>query len=238
MTTRFIKLYERAPDIEAASADARDHTPLRARKYCQPMNVASMIGWHIFPPIDFHLMWEGRSFLCMFGEQDDWMLIDRIFLPGYAEEYERALPQDAPRAIPAFLDVFPELGVIQIWTGYIVRTSGKRSLWVRAPINLPGSLNYDVFDGIIETDWWFGALIVNLRFHKTDVPVAFQRAKPLCQVFSVPRELYARDNNADFKIETGLASLTSADWENWRRDSDRLNTERPGSYITEAKKHR
>jgi Family of unknown function (DUF6065) len=239
VTVRFIKLYAPAPDVEPASADAKDHAPLRGRKYCAPLNVASAVGWYVFPPLNFHLNWDGRAFYCLLEGFEDWMLIERIVFPNYAEEFQKHAPEYGLKNAPTFLDVFPELGVIQIWTGYIVKTEPGESLWVRGPVNIPGSLQYDVFDGIIETDWWFGALIVNVRFHKTDTPVAFQRYRPLCQVFAVPRAVYDAQRKSEFKLDVGLESLSEADWRAWKKDSDRLNTStRQGSYIHEAKKYR
>jgi hypothetical protein len=240
MVARFIKVYDPAPDIEPASADAKDHAPLRGRKFCAPLNAASALGWYLYPPLNFHLNWDGRSFYCMLEGFEDWIRIDQLLFPDYAETFEQKAAQYGVTGVPPFLDVFPELGVIQIWTGYIVRTDPGESLWIRAPINIPGGLQYDVFDGIIETDWWCGGLITNIRFHKTDIPVSFLRHQPLAQVFTVPRALHegsSRDKN--FSLERGLDALNDTDWSDWKRDVSRLQTSgKLGSYIQEARKYR
>ena len=57
---------------------------------------------------------------------------------------------------------------------------------VRAPANVPRSGNYELFEGIIETDHWFGPLITNMRLTKTDVPIDFRADFPLLQVQPTP----------------------------------------------------
>ncbi|MDR7033999.1 DUF6065 family protein [Mesorhizobium sp. BE184] len=238
MTVRFIKVYDPAPDIESASADAKDHAPLRGRKFCAPLNVASSIGWYVYPPLNFHLNWDGRNFFIMFDDSEDWMLVDQITFPNYAEKFEAIAEARGIHGVPPFLDVFPELGVIQVWTGYMLVTDPQDSIWVRAPINMPGSLEYDVFDGVIDTDWWRGPIIVNLRFHKTDAPVSFKRHRPIGQVFSLPRAFFDQSRNQPFEQHNGLEALTDEDWNLWRVGVDRLLSSKVGSYIHEAKKHR
>lgn len=238
VASRFIKLFDEAPDIEAASSDAKDRVPLRGRKFCGPLNAASSVGWYIFPPIDFYLNWDGHNFFALFDGLEDWTMIDRVYLPGYIDRFEAEAPEFAHPCAPSFLDVFPEPGVIQIWTGYVIRSDPDLSSWVRSPINIPHSPTYDVVEGIIETDWWFGAMIVNLRFKKTDTPVHFSRITPLCQVFNVPRSVYDKANNSDFAIENGIAALSDGDWQEFYRHSNRQFTSKQGSYIHEAKRQR
>ena len=53
------------------------------------------------------------------------------------------------------------------------------SSWVesargRSPANLPRRGGWEPFEGIIETDRWFGPLITNLRLTKTNVPIDLQ----------------------------------------------------------------
>lgn len=238
MTVRFIKVYEPAPDIEPASSDAKDHVPLRGRKFCGPLNVASSVGWYMFPPMEFHLNWDGRNIFAMLEGMEDWMLIDQITFPNFSEEFEAIAGRHGIEGVPPFLDVFPELGVIQIWSGYLAVTDPKNSLWVRAPINMPGSLEFDVFDGVVDADWWRGALIVNIRFHKTDAPVSFKRHRPMGQIFSIPRAVLEESRNMPFEQHVGLDSLTEEDWNLWRQGVDRQLNSKLGSYIHEAKKHR
>ena len=47
-----------------------------------------------------------------------------------------------------------------------------------------------MFEGIIETDRWFGPLITNMRLTKTDVPIDFRADFPLLQVQPIQRNAY------------------------------------------------
>ena len=46
------------------------------------------------------------------------------------------------------------------------------------------------YEGIVETDRWFGPLITNLRLTKTDVPIDFRPDFPLLQAQPIPRHVY------------------------------------------------
>ena len=48
-----------------------------------------------------------------------------------------------------------------------------------------------MYEGIVETDRWFGPLFTNLRFTRTDVPVRLRADFPLAQVQPLPRLAYA-----------------------------------------------
>ena len=62
---------------------------------------------------------------------------------------------------------------------------------VRPPANLPRSLAFDLYEGIVETDRWFGPLFTNLRLIKTDMPIHFSTETPLVQVQPLHRSAYA-----------------------------------------------
>src|SRR5205814_207379 len=83
------------------------------------------------------------------------------------------------------------LGGRQVWTGCLVRTAPGWSLLVRGPANYPKSLSYQTFEGIIETDTWFGPLFDNIKVLKTDTPVEFRNDIPFLQVQPVRKETYS-----------------------------------------------
>jgi len=57
------------------------------------------------------------------------------------------------------------------WEDLVARTAPGWSLLVRPCPNLPRSQPIELYEGIIETDRWFGPLFTNLRLVKTDVPI-------------------------------------------------------------------
>ena len=66
-----------------------------------------------------------------------------------------------------------EPGLIQLWTGLFVESTEDWSILIRPPANLPRNQGYELYEGIVESDRWFGPLFTNLRLVKTDVPIVF-----------------------------------------------------------------
>ncbi len=80
---------------------------------------------------------------------------------------------------------------------------------VRAPANVPRSGTYELFEGIIETDRWFGPLITNMRLTKTDVPIDFRADFPLLQVQPLPRQAYEDTTLNNYELVPDLKQLTA-----------------------------
>jgi hypothetical protein len=76
--------------------------------------------------------------------------------PGHAARFDEAAPEGLRGCAPPFLTVLPEPGTVQIWTGLMARAAPDWSLLVRAPANLPAPGGYAVYEGIVESDRWFG----------------------------------------------------------------------------------
>ena len=77
-----------------------------------------------------------------------------------------------------------------LWSGFVARTAPGWSLLIRPPANLTRSLGYESYEGIIETDRWFGPLFVNLRLTRPNVPIEFDANYPFLQVQPVHRSVY------------------------------------------------
>jgi hypothetical protein len=98
-------------------------------------------------------------------------------------------PDTSAMDLPIFSEL-PEPGLLQVWTGLMARTDLGWSLLVRGVPNLPGNLSYEVLEGIIETDWWHGPLLGNLRFRKTDEVIRLDVRRPLMAIQPVRREAF------------------------------------------------
>ncbi len=125
--------------------------------------------------------------------------------------------------------------------GLIVRTAPGWSLLVRAPANLPRRGGWEPFEGIIETDRWFGPLITNLRLTKTNVPIDFKPDFPLLQVQPIPRHAYEDATLNNYEIVPELGQLTPEDWDDYYDTVVRPNSQvvRPrGQYAAAARKRR
>lgn len=226
---------------ERADRAAAGTMPTRAYRFCEAMRTASAFGWYLFPPIQFSLMWDGGSdIVWTYQGTDAWYPLKTAQFPGFAAQFDRAAPPGIRGFSPPFLAAFKEPGIVQIWTGLIARTAPGWSLLVRPPANLARSQAYDGYEGIVETDRWFGPLFTNIRLTRTNTPVEFDADFPFLQVQPVHRSLYDEALDA-FEIVTDIEQFEAGDWEAYRHtvvrpssDPDRLR----GQYAAASRKRR
>ena len=107
---------------------------------------------------------------------------------------------------PPFLGSFKDPAGLMLWSGFVARTAPGWSLLVRPPANLTHSQGYESYEGIIETDRWFGPLFVNLRLTRPNVPIEFDANYPFLQVQPVHRSLYG-DALDNFDVVEGIEDL-------------------------------
>jgi hypothetical protein len=96
-----------------------------------------------------------------------------------------------------------------------------------------------MYEGIIESDRWFGPLFTNLRFTRSHAPVRLRPDFPLAQVQPLPRLAYADSTLGATTTTAEIASLTAGDWADYKatiadpnEDPDRSF----GSYAVTARK--
>jgi hypothetical protein len=175
---------------QRADRSAADSLPTRAFRYCEPATSASGYGYYIFPPISFSLQRDGHDVMWTWEGAGTWLPLKAAQFPDFRDLFDRTAPEEIREYSPPFLGALQEPGLIQCWTGIVPRSAPGWSLMVRAPANIPRSGGYELFEGIIETDRWFGPLITNMRLAKTDVPIDFRADFPLLQVQPIPRHAY------------------------------------------------
>jgi hypothetical protein len=183
------------------------------------MATASAFGWYLFPPMSFSVMWDGRlEVVWTYEGAEGWYPLKRAQFPNFATQFDQAAPEDIRGYSPPFLGASTdtEPGLIQIWTGLIARTPPDWSLLVRPPANLPRSLGYESWEGIVETDRWFGPLFVNMRLIRTHAPIEFDADIPLLQVQPVHRDTYGKILDT-FETVPSMNELTPADWDAFRK---------------------
>ena len=212
---RFHVLIDHARPPQRADRSAGGLLPTRAFRYCEPVTTASAFGWYVFPPIGISLLWDGEKIAWTYDGADAWHPLDRAQFPGFSGQFDQAAPDHIQGYSPPFLAALPEPGVVQVWSGLLARTRPGWSLLVRAPANLPRQGNYELFEGIVETDRWFGPLFTNIRLTRTDVAINLAADFPLFQVQPLPRSVYADDQLNDFGCTAGVASLSSEDWDDY-----------------------
>jgi hypothetical protein len=239
---RFHQLYGHGRPPMRAERSACGTLPVRAVRYCEALTSATAFGWWLFSPLDLELLWDGTEIFWRCDQAPDWMpLLPSAQLPGYAEAFDSLAPDHIKGCSPPFLTALPEPGSLQLWTGLIAQTAPDWHLLVRAPANLPQAGGICLFEGIVETDRWFGPLFTNMRFTRSHIPVRLRADYPLAQVQPVHRQTYATELLDRMDVTPDPALLTAAQWNAYHSSIVEPNSrpDRPfGAYATAARKQR
>src|SRR5256714_5511555 len=197
--------------------------PTAAFQYCEALTSASAFGWYVFAPMTFFVQWDGTDVIWTHEDADTWYPLTTEHFPNFAEYFDDIAPDDIKGFAPPFLSrsFFP--GIVQIWSGLFVKTAPEWSLLIRPPVNLPRSQSYECYEGIIETDRWFGPLFINLRLTATDRPIEINHKKPLFQVQPLMRQTYSEGALRSFDWVDGLSVLSPEDWSAYRQTIVRPN---------------
>ena len=91
----------------------------------------------------------------------------------------------------------------------MARTAPRWALLSRGTANIPKTQGYENFEGIVETDTWFGPLFTNVRLTRINSPVEFHRRYPLFQVQPLLRQCYGEPS---FEVREA-ADLEAEHWQ-------------------------
>ena len=216
-TAQFFRLVEQARPPQRADRSAAGTLPARALRFCDPVTQAAGFGWYCFPPMRFSLLWDGADIFWTFDAFDRWLPLASAQFPDLGPRFDAAAPSHIRGYAPPFLTALAEPGAVQIWSGLLARTAPDWSLLVRPPANLPLTGGYSMYEGIVETDRWFGPLFTNIRLTRTGVPVRLDPDFPLFQAQPLPRGAYADATLAAMSIVGDPAGLSPADWAAYHR---------------------
>lgn len=235
----FYRLVPEARLPQRADRSAGGMLPARALRYCQPVTTASAFGYYVFPPIDLSLKWNGVDIEWTYKGAGEWYPLGAAQFPDFSAYFDKRVPKDIKGFSPPFIGSGTKPANVQLWTGLIARTAPGYSLLVRAPANLPRSRGYDLYEGIIETDAWFGPLFTNMRLARTDAPIEISADWPLLQVQPIPRALYSNESLGNFSVVEDLKSFSAEDWDRYRTTVVRPNTDpqrRRGAYAAKTRR--
>ena len=214
--------------------------PARALRYCEAITSASAFGWYVFLPISFKVVWDGHDMLWTYNGAQEWLPLTRnaVQYPQFSEQFNEIAPASVRGFSPPFLTPSIQPGGLQVWTGCVAKSAPGWSLLVRGVANLSPSASYQMFEGIIDTDNWFGPLFNNVRIIKTDIPIEFRSDIPFLQVQPVHKDVYADKFLRNFTVKD-LGQLSPENWEAFRRTVvvPNVNPERKrGQYAVSARK--
>jgi hypothetical protein len=211
---QFHRLIEQARPPQRADRAAAGTLPTRAYRYCDAVTSAAGFGWWLFPPMDLQLIWDGHDIFWHFDGAPDWLpLSPSAQFPDFSQTFDSSAPATLHGCAPPFLTSLPEPGTLQIWTGLMARTAPDWSLLIRAPANLASPGGYSLYEGIVETDRWFGPLFTNLRLTQTHKPVYLRADLPFVQVQPLPRQAYADETLSSTTIVPSMAAMSDEDWD-------------------------
>lgn len=226
---------------QRADRSAAGSLPTRAFRFCEAIVTAAAYGYYVFPPLDFSLMWDGTDVSWSWKGGDGWHPLKTAQYPGFRDHFDAIAPDGIKGFSPPFVTALQEPGLVQLWSGLVVRTAPDWSLLVRAPANLPKPGGYELYEGIVETDRWFGPLFAALRLTKTGVPIEFRAEYPMFQVQPLHRDTYSDSTLNDYELVPHLEQLSPEDWDAYYDTVVRPNVQenRPrGQYATAARKRR
>src|SRR3954447_15824463 len=231
---QFFRLIPDAPIPQRADPSADGMLPVRGYRYCEALRTASAFGWYLYPPLNFSLVWDGVEIAWTYEGADSWYPLRSAQYPGFRRLFEDTAPEGLGPLAPTFMAVARDPGVVQIWSGYLARSAPGWALLSRGPANIPRTQGYEHFEGIVETDTWFGPLFTNIRLTRSNSPIEFSIRYPLFQVQPLLRECYLEPS---FSLRE-LTELEPADWERFaatmKPNAD--NTRPLGHYAVDARK--
>jgi len=241
-TAWFYRMIEQARPPQRADRSALGTLPTRAYRYCDAITSASAFGWYVFAPMELRLIWDGADVFWHYAGAADWLpLQPSAQFPGQSARFDAAAPETLRGCSPPFLTALPEPGTVQIWSGLLARAAPDWSLLVRSPANLPGPGGFSVYEGIVESDRWFGPLFINLRLTRTGIPIRLASDFPLMQVQPLPRAAYAEETLGASELVPQLKDFTPADWADYHTSiaGPSADQDRPfGAYSVGARRRR
>lgn len=214
-TVQFVQMLPVGRAPKRADRSGGGYIPARALRFCDALCTSTGYGYWLFPPIDMSVLWDGEQVFWSIGD-DDWMPLSgsptgAAQFPDFAEYFDAKCPPELKGYSPPFITALPELGGVQIWSGLLARTSPGWSLSVRQPVNIPVPVGLSCWEGVVETDHWFGPLFSNFRITKTDFPVRLRSEQPFLQVQPVPQIAY-RDSLLNDVTVTSFGEMSERDW--------------------------
>lgn len=237
-----VKFYRAAPACRMplkADPSALGTLPVAAYRHCAAAVAASAFGWYVFAPMRMQLVLSEGDILWSRDEGQTWMPLDSAQFPGFSQYWDEHAEPSLRDCAPPMLAKTHHPGVIQLWSGLFVSSRADWSILVRSPANLQNSGSLQIFEGIIETDHWFGPLFINAKLLRTDYPIVLDTEFPLFQVQPIPRIAHAPQTLQSAQYVEAPLDFPA---EGWRRYHDtllasrRITARTAGSYAATVRK--
>lgn len=191
-TLQVWRFHPQGSRLTRADATLGGGAPLPARQYCGPFMAANGAGYYLHSPVDMDVSYDPRQeprwTYQVLGEgytDDDLKVMQAMPMEHHAYDRERLTPRTKMFFAP---ENYEPQHTVQIWTGMAFRTPPGWFLWIRSPINRELTRPFRVMEAILETDWMWHDIWLNLRFSHMGVTTSLRRdGPPLAQIVPVPR---------------------------------------------------
>ncbi len=235
---RFIRAMPGGLDPMRADRSALGTIPAAAFQYCEAVTSASAFGYYVFLPRTVWLQWDGTNAQYTHDGVTEWLPVKNDLHPDSEAWFDPDAPEDIKGYCPPWVAQTLATGVVQLWTGLFMVTREGWSSLARPLANVPRSKHYEVYEGLVETDRWFGPLFINIRMTAIDTPVELPADRPLFQIQPLLRATYAERQLKTMQITPSLAEMSTADWERYRNSivGPTKQPRMPGGYAVAVRK--
>ena len=197
------------------------YLPTPAFQFCEALRTASSWGWYVFPPADISLVFDGHDIAYLVD--GEYQPLRAAYLPEYIDFWNQAAPTEFKGLVPPYLRIIPSRGVVQVWSGWLVKSAPGWSVMIRSIANGRQTSRYFCYEGIVQTDVFAPCpLFMNLQLVATNVPIVFRRNEPLFQVQPVPMAAFSDLNQREALVDAFDAEgrttelMTLEDWRAYR----------------------
>ncbi len=186
------RLHDIGVRLERAEPTLKGTANEDAVKYCGPFRQINSVGWWVFSGIDIDIIWRGNDAfehkLYRPYPATDYNLAKRLCRPEDDIEIERFCPPGRGRTKLSWGQV--EKNIFQLWTGCIFQTPPGYCLHVRDPVNFVETRPFRVMEGVLETDWMYYDIWLNLAFTRKNKWTRIRKDSltPLAQLLPVTRD--------------------------------------------------
>ena len=104
---------------------------------------------------------------------------------------------------------------MQLWSGMVARTSPGWNLLIRPLPNFPRAGGYDLFEGIIQSDRWFGPLFTESSFYANARSDKVAPRSSIAQLQLLPGRAFSEETLDAMNVISSISDLGERDWNDW-----------------------
>ncbi|MEO1562164.1 MAG: hypothetical protein AAFR98_01910 [Pseudomonadota bacterium] len=197
-----------------ADQSAHGLLPTRAYRYCEAARIASSLGWYVFPPVSYSILYDGAAVFWKMDDDAEWSRLEEATLEADLDQFDANCPKELVGHCPPMVGA-AEGGMLQIATGLAVTTPPDWGVLIRKPPNIPQKNHLEYFEGFVQTGKWFGPLFINLKPMKTDVEIRFEADWPVAFVQPIPISVTQPSVFQNVSFVSEFSEFSDEDWQSF-----------------------